>query len=220
MGAPKYNIWVDPGAAATAKNIWGISDEVGAIAGKMQTHSDLTDIGAGELSAIKAGQFGNTLYGGNLRQQTARANKAARNDYSLGGTALARAGSPNAAGLIFQKSLDRRMADNQDRATMALSEGMMGYPGIAGDWSLTDNNLLQDQARLKTTQAGLQAQGWNVQNSGTIREKKKSVWDKIGGALKVAGGIAGAFAGLGGISGIGGLFKTAAGAGGSYDSGD
>lgn len=221
MGAPKYNIWVDPGAAATAKNIWGISDQIGQIAGQMQTHSALTDIGQGELSHIQSGDFGGTLYGGNLKQQTARANKAARNDYSLGGTALARAGNPNTAGLIYQKALDRRMADNQDRSTAALAQGMVTYPGQAGQWSLTDNSLLEDQARLKAQQAGLQAQGWNVQNSGTIREKKKSFWDKLGAGLKVAGGIAGAFAGLGGLSGIGGLFKTGAGAaGGSYDSGD
>lgn len=224
MGAPKYNIWIDPGAEAISKKQYGIADDFGNIIKDYKTHSDLTDIGQNELSAIKEGRFGDTLFGGALKQQTARANAAAKNDYSLGASALARGGNGANAGLVFQRQLDRRMNRNQDAASDALSRGMVSYTGAAGQWAQTDNNLIRNLAGLKAAQSQLYSAGWNTQRSGTQYSKKSSFWDKLGKVGKVAGaaalgfatgGIGGAV--LGGLSGLGGATGNGGNSGAGYD---
>ena len=155
----RYNIFVDPGAEAISKKQYGIADEFGDLISKYNTHSELTDIGQRELSAINQGRFGDTLFGGQIKQQTARANAAAKNDYSLGATALARGGSGANAGLVYQRGLDRRMNRNEDAAQDALSRGMVNYTNAAGQWSMTDNNLLRNLAGLKAAQSQLYGAG-------------------------------------------------------------
>ena len=227
MGAPKYDIWIDPGAEAISKKQYGIADDFGNIIKGYKTHSDLTDIGQNELSAIKEGRFGDTLFGGALKQQTARANAAAKNDYSLGASALARGGNGANAGLLYQRQLDRRMNRNQEGAQDALSRGLVNYTNAAGQWSQTDNNLIRNLAGLKAAQSQLYSAGWNTQRSGTQYSKKSSFWDKLGKVGKVAGAAALGFAtgGIGGavLGGLGGLGSVtgndAGGGAGGYDMG-
>ncbi len=211
----KYNIWVSPAADILSKRIMGDADRVRASADQFKTHSKLTDIGEGELDAIAGGRFGDTLMGGALKSQAARANEGLKNSYGLGATALARNGSSN-SGVVYQKMLDKAQRRNDESAMDKLATALPGYTRTAGIFADTDNQLLERQNRILAGASDLDSNAYRVQSNGTRIEKKKSIWDKIGAGAKLAAGIAGAFmnpaAGIsGGLKGIfdgggGGLF--------------
>lgn len=207
MGAPKYNIWVDPGAAITREKLWGIADKIGTEADSMKTHSDLTDIGDSELAKIKEGRFGDTMFAGNLKQQATRQRGRIANDYSLGANAMS-AGNPNSQ-LILQRQRDKANRRVDEASNDALSQGMVGYTDAAGRWSLTDNNLKQQKIGALGAQAGVTNAGWQAQRSGTQYDKKKSGWQIFKEVLGVGLNIAGLAMGMPGIGGLGGMLGGA-----------
>lgn len=182
------------------------AENVRSSADSFKTHSDLTDIGNNELAAIKGGRFGDTLMGGAIKGQASRANRAVANSYSLGATALAAGSNPN-SGMVYQRMADRAMRRNQEAAMDRIATALPGYTNAAGNWADADNQLLERKNRIFAQASDLDANAFRVQNAGTTIEKKKSIWEKIGGGLKFAAGLAGAFVNpaggiTGGLSGI------------------
>lgn len=203
MGAPKYNIWVDPGAAATREKLWGVADSIGNEANSLKTHSDLTDIGESELASIKAGRFGDTLLGGALKQQATRQKTGNANNYALGATRMA-ASNPN-ANLLYTRQLDRANRRADQDANDALSRGLVNYTNAAGDWSLTDNKLKAQKVGMLGAQGNMINAGWNAQRSGTQYTRKKSGWDIFKEVAGVGLNIAGLAMGVPGLGMLGGM---------------
>lgn len=213
----KYNIWVDPGAEASRKLIWGQADKANALADSLETTSDLDTLGKQELAKVLSGRMGSTMFGSALQNQSARAIQQAKNSY---------ASTPGLSGygpntdLIWKRALQKRIGQIQDNNADILARSMPGYVGQAGAWANTNNQLKLQKQDATAQVSNLYNQGWEAQRSGTIYDKKASVWEKIGNVLKVGAGIAaGAMTGgLGGalLGGIGTTGNVLSGSGGIY----
>jgi hypothetical protein len=180
---------------------------IGDVDRNFYMNQPLADIGRGELERIRGGNYGSTLLGGAIRQQGARDMAALRRNQRLGASAMIRAGAnpmSNAASILYDRMAQERANELQDRYADMLSKAMPGYIGQAGGWAeATNRNLAQKQALLTNL--------LRLRQSNMRFEKKKSFWDKLGGALGVIGNIAGGFFG---IPGIGNIFG---GGGGGYN---
>ena len=192
---PQINQWSYDLATKGADYFNGLAD-------KTYINNDLAGLGQGELSAIKAGRTGDTMYAKMLRNAATRGNETLKNSMRLGAGAMARGATGSNASSIYQRMLANAQSNSMDNYADQLAQNMPSYVNQAGDWAEAANRGYAQQANFK--QMGNQAlqAGAQMRQSNMVFEKKKSLWDKIKEGVSVAGQIAGIATGFGGLTGM------------------
>jgi hypothetical protein len=207
-------------------------------ADRLYVNNPLGDIGRGEVAKIGAGQFGDTLLGRaygeaerglkesaaldeeSLLRRKGRDIEAAKRAGGMGAAAMMRAGSsPGSmgAGILYDRMLQKRTGEIQDRASDELSRGradlmrgltslgtsraaaLPGYLSQAGEWAEAPNRNVAQQSALRNMYDTARTNATKMRLSDMTFEGAKSFWDKFMEGVDDAGKITSTLAGLGGL---------------------
>jgi hypothetical protein len=168
-------------------------------------------MGRGELDLIGSGRFADTLLGKSfeqgkttLRESSARKQardvEAAKRSGTMGAAAMMRAGNtPGSigAGVLYDRMLQKRVGEIQDRSSDELSRGLAdlsgaqaaalpGYVSQAGQWAEAPNKNVAEQAAMRglydqAKRSATEAQSRNVREQADMRglydQAKRSALD-------------------------------------------
>jgi hypothetical protein len=179
---------------ATGMGLWDDANWYKEAADRIFVNQPLGDMGRGELELIGSGRFADTLLGKaygeaerglkessaleeeSLLRRKARDVEAAKRAGGMGAAAMMRSGNtPGSvgAGILYDRMLQKRTGEIQDRASDELSRGraeltrgltslsasraaaMPGYVSQAGEWAEAPNRGVREQAAMR----GLYDQG-------------------------------------------------------------
>lgn len=187
----KYNVWVDPAAAAAAAQQRSIADNyLKPIADSLDTHSRLTDIGNNLLNSFQRGDVGGTMFGNAVRTDAARRKNALDTSYGIASRARQMSGPGANGDLVYKRMLDRQKSQVDDDASDRIATALPSWVMQSGAMSQTDHGLAMDRMGAYGNLANAYGNAYQTQAAGTKVTEKKGFW---GGLLDTIGTLSGAF---------------------------